>query len=66
MITIENRSAVRMDGALVGYIPSEKWQTALIALGATGGFRREDANYTATPMPRYRPSLVRTLKRLVA
>jgi hypothetical protein len=42
MITIENRSAVRMDGALVGYIPAERWQKALLALGATGGFRRED------------------------
>jgi hypothetical protein len=65
MITIENCTIVRMDGRRVGCIPAEKWQIALLALGATGGFRREGNWYTATPIKRCRPNLVRTLKRIV-
>ena len=64
MITIENRTIVRMDGRWVGCIPAAQWETALLALGATGGFRREGNDYTATPMKRYRPNLVRTLRRI--
>lgn len=64
MITIENRTIVRMDGRWVGCIPAEKWETALLALGATGGFRREGNWHTATPMKKCRPSLVRTLRRI--
>lgn len=66
MIRIENKSAVWLDGTLVGCIPAHNWNAALVALGATGGFWCEDTQYTAMPMPRYRPSLIKTLKRLVA
>ena len=56
--------AVLLDGKLLGQIPAQNWPKALLALGATGGFERHDTHYTAMPMPRYRGSLVRTLKRL--
>ncbi|TDB67091.1 hypothetical protein [Arundinibacter roseus] len=65
MITIENQCTVRVDGRLVGYIPTSKWNDALLALGATGGFRKEAKVYTATPMLRYKPRLVKTLKQLM-
>ena len=66
MITIEKKTTVLIDGEWVGCIPAKRWNAALLALGATGGFWREEATYTAAPMPRYRPMLIRTLKRLVA
>ncbi|GAB2780584.1 hypothetical protein GCM10027275_25180 [Rhabdobacter roseus] len=60
-----SKSAVRLDGVQVGYIPAARLKTALVELGATGGYRWENNVIVATPMLKYRSTLVRILNRLV-
>jgi len=60
---IRLNSSTLLGGTQEWYIPAKKYNTLLLTIGATGGFRFEENVMIATPMKKHVKLLVRNLNR---